>query len=166
MLVLLDVEGVLTAESQKLPRASESPIGRVLYQHLREAKAPIVLLSEERTERLVKDWLIKENFGNYARLLIRQESSLEPDEWRVEAVRKLVASGSHIAYYYSSNPRVVGALSGQGISCFLFVEGSGRPGKGELEVPYRQWDDLVDIMDDRKMREAQILHALEKEEAQ
>lgn len=161
MIVVVDVEGVLAERGQKLPSASSSDHGMLLYHHLRGNKTALVMLSEERKVQPVKDWLLKENASDYIQLTCRGTSLLEPREWRIDAVKRLISQGSHISFYVGSDPTIAGEMNDLGVTYLLVVPANGRAGKINPDVPYRTWDDLTDTLEEEILGEAQMKQALQ-----
>lgn len=164
MITVVDVEGVLAEEGQKIPQAASSPSGSLLYQHLKGERNALLLLSEDRTEAPVKDWLLKENMSTYVKLVTRGSSLLEPLEWRVDALKTLISSGSHVSFYVGSEPSIASEVAALGITYLLVVPGNGKAGQMTPDLGYRSWDHLTDIMDERRLREAQIEESLRRQE--
>ena len=164
MQVVIDVEGVLAEEGQLPPRASQSLYGTLLYQHMRGNKVALHLLSESRSERLMKEWLLREGYGDYVQLTCRASSLLEPPEWRVASLKKMVAQGHHISFYMGADPSISAEVAALGVTYLLVIPGTGKPGKGQRDIPYRQWDHLTSIMDDKKLREAQLAEEVRKQD--
>lgn len=157
MITVVCIDGVLSEENLPLLQAGPTITGKRIYEYLRGANSAIVLLTPNRNSEGVKAWLMREGFGEYIRLLTREESSAEPGEWKVEALKDLIAAGQHIAFYVDSDPLVTGPIASLGIPYLLVVHPWGKPGRMDsLELPYKTWGALVDTIEEESLRQAAL----------
>ena len=157
MFVVIDVDTSLAEENVELRNAGQSSHGRLLYEHLRGNKTALIMLSAERDKETVKLWLMREGFGDYVELRTRTESVLEPEEWKVQELKDLIAEGRHLSFFLSGDSHIAGEVAALGITQLIVVPGNPVPGrKQSVEVPYKTWDHLTDIIEDTHIRKARL----------
>lgn len=157
MFVVIDIDTALAEEGIDLRNAGQSSHGKLLYEHMRGNKTSLVMLSAEREKEMVKLWLMREGFGDYVSLYTRTESVLEPNEWKIQQLKDLIAEGRHISFFISGDSRLAGSVSAIGITQLIVVPGNPVPGrKATIDVPYKTWDHLTDIIEDTQIRKAKL----------
>lgn len=165
MFVVIDVDTALAEEGIDLRNAGQSSQARLLYEHLRGNKTALIMFSAERDKEVVKLWLMREGFGDYVSLYTRTESVLEPEEWKVQQLKDLIAEGRHLSFFLSGDSRIAGEVAALGVTQLIVVPGNPVPGrKASVDVPYKTWDHLTDIIEDTHLRKAKLKEKTRHEE--
>ena len=157
MIVVLCVEGVLSEAGLPLHEAGPTLFGRRLYTTLRAATESIFMVSENQNRQLVKDWLLKENFDDYVRLIVRDDTDDLPVPWKIGVVNQIVAQGHHVSYMVDREPSVLSAAASLGIPSLLAVHALDAPGRvPRNESSYQDWATLVDTIEGKALRQAEL----------
>jgi hypothetical protein len=157
VIVVLCVEGVLSEVGVPLHEAGPTLFGRRLYTTLRAATESIFMVSTDTNRQMVKEWLLRENFDDYVRLVVRDDSDLPPVPWKIEVVNKIVAQGHHVSYMVDREPSVLTASVGLGIPSLLAMHAMDAPGRvSRNDSSYKDWGSLVDTMEDQALRQAEL----------
>ena len=158
MIVVLSVEDVLSEPGVPLSAAGPTLFGRRLYTTLHNSGESLCLISHSQNRDLVREWLLREGFSDYVKLVTRDDTDQPPDLWKVDQVRALVAHGQHIMYFVDHDPVVVPAMAEIGVPVMLVVHPWGDPGRqfADAEVVYRSWDSLVDTIETESLKRAEI----------
>jgi hypothetical protein len=159
VIVVLCVEDVLSEPGVPLSESGPTLFGRRLYTTLHNSGESLCIVSHNQNRDLVREWLLREGFSDYVRLVTRDEDpETDPARWKVAQVRSMVAAGQHIMYLVDHDPRTVPAMAETGVPVLLVVHPWGDPGRTSSaeEVPYRPWDSLVDTIETESLRRAEI----------
>lgn len=158
MIVVLCVEEVLSEVGVPLHESGPTLFGRRLFTTLQSAGESLVVLSTDYNRDLVKEWLLREGFDNYVKLLVREDSLLSPTAWKIDAVQRLLAAGQHISYMVDRDPSVLSAVVRMGVPALLALHAVGSPGRlphDTHEVPYRSWGTVVDTIQEESLKQAE-----------
>ena len=156
MVVVLVVEDVVSEVGVPLHEAGPTLFGRRLYTTLHSAGESIIVLSSDLNRQMVKEWLLREGFGDYVRLVTREDVGVTPAAWKVSVVQGLVSAGHHISYMVDKDPRVLAKVSEMGVPALLALHAMDSPGRlSDGEVVYESWDTLVDSIETESLRRAE-----------
>lgn len=156
MIVVVSVEDVLSEVGVPLHEAGPTLFGRRLYTTLHNAGESLVLLSTDQHGGMVKEWLLREGFSDYVKLLVRGDALLSPSAWKAEQVQKLVSAGHHVSYMVDNDPAVLSAATRLGIPVLLALHAVDSPGRmSEEDGTYRSWGDVVDTIQAESLKQAE-----------
>lgn len=158
MIVVLSIEGVLSEPGLPLSTAGPTLFGRRLYTTLHSAGESLVMLSTDQNRELVQDWLLREGFADYVKLLTREDSDLSPADWKLGCIKTIISHGQHIMYFVDNSPEIVSPVANLGIPMMLAVHSWNDPGRrdDDEEATYRSWDDLVGSIEAESLRRAKM----------
>lgn len=163
MIVVLCLEEVLSEVGVPLQEAGPTLFGRRIYTTLFNSGESIVMLSTSGSRKMVKEWLLKEGFSDYVKLLVNEDGA-PPTDWKVDSVHRLVAQGHHVAYMVDHDPSVLSAVSHLGIPVLLALHATDNPGRMSDHTTYRSWDSLVDTIEAQSLRQAELRRQRMKDE--
>lgn len=163
MIVVLCVEEVLSEGGVALQEAGPTLFGRRIYTTLFNSGESIVMLSTSGNRKMVKEWLLKEGFSDYVKLLVNEEGA-PSSEWKVDSVHNLVAQGHHVAYMVDHDPSTLSAVSRLGIPVLLALHATDSPGRLSDHVSYKSWDSIVDTIEAQSLRQAELRRQRMKDE--
>ena len=157
MIAVLTVEGVLSEPTDDLNKAGPSSFGKALYGSIRgTGSLGIILLSADRDEVRVSNWLAREGFSGYSLLMTAKDSLLEGVEYKVDAVKRLLAGGHFVSYVVDSDPEMVRPMvSVYGVPCLLAVSAMSKAGKS-IDLPYQPWDSVVTVLHEEALERAKL----------
>lgn len=158
MIVVVCVEGVLSEPGLPLSEAGPTLFGRRLYTTLHNSGESLCFISHTSNREMVREWLLREGFSDYVKLVTNDDGVDDPVRWKVGQVQSLVARGQHIMYVVDHDHRIVPSLSEVGVPTMLVVHPWGDPGRPFEDVPasYRSWDSLVDTIETESLRRAEV----------
>ena len=156
MIVVLVVEDVVSEVGVPLHEAGPTLFGRRLYTTLHNGGESLVIVSSDLNRQMVKEWLLREGFADYVRLITRDDPGVTPAAWKVSVVHGLVASGHHISYMIDKDPRVLGKVSEMGVPTLLALHAMDSPGRmSDADFAYESWDTLVGTIEAESLRRAE-----------
>jgi hypothetical protein len=148
MLVVLSIEGVLS-KSPDLRTEPPSIVGKVLFESLKD-RHRVLLLSVGNDVELVRSWLLKERFKNYASVqCMPKNTALSVPAWKASVVREMLSEGWDIAMFIDSDPKAVQSVFLEGVPSLLVASPQyARPEwRPDSERHIKPWDDLVSIIE-------------------
>ena len=156
MIVVIDIEDCLAEEGVGIPGAAASRWGKRIYEQMNAGSSSVILMSTDRDRDLIKTWLLREQYTGWIELLTRDKSLKEPEDFKVESVSNLISQGKYVSLYISSDATVAARMAALGVTQLVVVPGTGKPGEKAPDIPYKTWEHLVTIIDDEKIRKAEM----------
>ena len=154
--VVIVIEGVLAETGSDLMQCSPLQSGRLLYESLRDRNLDVILLSANRNQQQVENWLTREGFYGHVLLKTAADSIYNGDEFKVAVLGRLLADQHFIAFVVESDPAMLTTLVSEvGVNTLLFVPAHERPGR-KVTVPYRPWDSLVESLQVESLERAKL----------
>ena len=152
-MIVLPLEGVLCEQGGDLLAEPPSPIGMTLYQIFANSGEPIYVISAQRNEELAKEWLLKEGFMKFSKMISRNDSPLSFPDFQVGTVSNLLSRNHRIRFYVAPDPLVATKLLELNVPSII-------PFTGRHEDPsshqYRAWDSLVADLESSHARRARL----------
>ena len=157
MIVVLCVEGVVSEPGVPLAEAGPTLFGRRLYTTLYNAGESLVIISTDENRQMVKEWLLREGFADYVKLIVKEDDDAPDDLWKANTIRKIVSAGQHIMYVVDVDPASVPVCASLGVPALLTVHPWGEPGRRSdaEDLTYRSWDIRVDTIQRESLRYAE-----------
>ena len=150
MFAVLCVDGVLS--SGTLPQAPSTLYGHSLYRAFGDTSW--ALLSQHANPEQLREWLLREGFLTWVQLRTADESLLEdPLEWKVEVIRTLISANNRPTFYVDADPESVLRVSALGVPSMLVVPPAPVD---RYDSTYQPWETLVGVIDDRRLRQAEL----------
>lgn len=156
MIVVFDIEECLAEEGVDIPAAAGSPWGKALFGQMNGDTTTVLLVSTSRDREMVKTWLLREQFLHWQELHTRDKFLEEAEDFKVATVSRLIADGKRVGMFVSSDATVAAQMASLGVTQLVVVPGTGKAGQKSVEIPYKTWDHLVTIIDEEKIRKAQM----------
>jgi hypothetical protein len=156
VIVVLAIEEVVSEVGVPLHEAGPTLFGRRLYTTLHNAGESVVMLSSDTNRSLVQEWLLREGFADYVKLLTRDDPTMDQAVWKIQSVHGLVSAGHHISYMVDKDPRVLAKVSEMGVPTLLALHAMDSPGRlHDGDMAYESWDTLVGSIEAESLRRAE-----------
>ena len=150
MIVVCTIEGFLS--DGPLPGSNPTAIGLQFYRTLGKAFS-WVLLTESASREVAESWLVSEGINGWISLKSIQESILETKEaWKESIFKGLISSNMRPALSIESDVESARVISATGVPVLLHV-----PSLVSNEThTYLPWNDVADMVEERRMKKAQL----------
>lgn len=151
MIVGMMIDGVLS--DVELPNATVNPDALRLYHALADGGVAFYLFSTSLNEAMVRDWLLREGFTRWAKLITMEQSIIdEPNDWKVYTFQEFLGANIRPTLYIDWNVEAVRAISDLGFPTMLWVPANETPAGRD---DYTPWNILTETIDTRRLKTAE-----------
>jgi hypothetical protein len=164
-LAVVSLEGCLLAHGEQLPSGVPSKMGELMYRTLIDSYWTIIIVSMWRNEELVTEWLLREGFHRYLKVITAEDALSDGDEFVMDTLQTVLAAGHHVNAYFDRNPNLIRfATQDLGLNSGVFHDAFTVPGR-ETESVYVPWTTRVRQADDDAVARSRMAQAAEAEGA-
>lgn len=143
--IVMPIEGVLVDRPlyDSMLNYEATDEGRDLF-NLLKSQGRLILLSSDPSEDRVKAWLIRERLVGYSQVYVRPaNSTVEPNQWRIDRMVEMMGIGHRISYYVDTDPVAIGKAMDLGVTSLLLGIPGTRPGQEKGSAGPSPWYSLV-----------------------
>ncbi len=163
-MILMPVEGLLCSAEVPITNAPPMEIGQAMYTLAQALDVPLVLISEQRVRAEVENWLVREGFLRWSKLLHRDTFPGTPLEFKVSVVNQMASQNQRIRFYVDADPTSVATIVGLGVQSLLAVAPGHQIGRLNVgdgpDSMYRPWDTLVQEIETSHRRRSELTQVL------
>lgn len=142
MLAVISLEGCLLTKGETLPGGMPSKMGELMYRTLLDSYWTVIIISTFRNEELATEWLLREGFHRYLKLVTADDALSDGDQFVMDSLAQLVAQGHHVSTYIDRNTSLIRyATQELGLNAATFYDTHTIPSR-DAEAMYTPWDAL------------------------